>query len=103
MESGERQLGFGFDAGRPQDKIPALLSATGRRFDQNRLADAGLAAYRDGTTGLGRGIDGRGQDLKLVLSTDDGKCSLGRRRNHPQSVPRRPPGPADARTECVSR
>jgi hypothetical protein len=34
-ESGERQLGFGFDAGRPQDKMPAFLAATGRRLEQN--------------------------------------------------------------------
>jgi hypothetical protein len=27
-----------------------------------------------------------------VLTTDDLKRSLGRRRNHPLSVPRRPPG-----------
>jgi hypothetical protein len=35
IESGERQPGFGFDAARPQDKVPALLPATGRRFEQN--------------------------------------------------------------------
>ena len=35
MEPGERQLGFGFDAGRPQDKMPALLPATSRRLEQN--------------------------------------------------------------------
>jgi hypothetical protein len=63
MESGERQLGFGFDAGRSQDKMPALLPATGRRFDQYRFADARLAAYCEGVTGLGRSVDGRGQDL----------------------------------------
>ncbi len=85
-------LVHGAYAGRSQDKIPALLPVTGRRFDQNRLADAGLAAHRDGTTGLGRSIDGRGQDLKLVLTTDDLKRRLGPRRNHLLSVPRRPPG-----------
>jgi hypothetical protein len=92
MESGERQLRFGFDAGRSQDKMPALQPTTGHRFDQNRLADTRLAAYREDTTGLGRSIDGRGQDLKLVLTTNDLKRRLANRRNHPLSRPGRPPG-----------
>jgi hypothetical protein len=72
--------------------MPALGRAAGRRFDQNQLADARLAAYRQGTTGLGRSIDGRGQDLKLVLTTNDLKRRPAHRRNHPLSLPRRAAG-----------
>jgi hypothetical protein len=86
MQAGERQPGFGFDAGRPQDKIPALPPATGRRLDQNGLADARLTADRQGAAGLGRRIDGRGQDLKLGLATNDLKRRLAHRRSHPLSV-----------------
>ena len=88
MESGERQLGFGFDAGCPQDKMPALPPATGRRFDQNRLADARLAAYREGAAGLRRSIDGGGQDRKLVLAANNVKRSLAHRQSHPPGLPR---------------
>jgi hypothetical protein len=35
VEPGERQFGFGFDTGRPQDKASPFLPVTGRRFEQN--------------------------------------------------------------------
>ena len=62
--------------------MPALPPATGRRFDQNRFADAGLAAYGEGTTGLGGRVDGRGQDLDLVVTTNDLRRRPAQRRNH---------------------
>jgi hypothetical protein len=89
MEPGERQLRFGFDAGRPQDKIPAFLPATGRRLDQNRLADASLAGHRKGGTGRRRRVNRCGKDLQLVLTPNDLKRGLGQRPNHALSVPQR--------------
>ena len=87
MESGERQLRLGFDPSRPQDKMPALLRTTGRRFDQNRLADARLAAYRNRATGVDRSIDCGREDSKLVLAANDLKRRLAYRRNHSPSLP----------------
>ena len=51
MESGERQLGFGFDADRPQDDTRAL-ARDAPTLRQDRLADAGLPRTAT-ATGLG--------------------------------------------------
>jgi hypothetical protein len=83
----------------PRDVMPSLgkarykwpLTVRGDRY--SRLADAGLAAYRNGAASR-RSVNGRGQDLKLMLATNDLKRGLAHHLSHPLRVLRRTAGVA---------
>lgn len=76
----------GCGAGHQSGEGVSAKRTTPSCLQQNRLADARLTAYRQGTTGLGRRVDGCGQDLKLVPTANDLRRRLAHRRNHPASL-----------------